>query len=291
VRRLARQLGIDVHDVPGSGPGGRISSDDVMAYAKSVIGGAGREAAAPRRAPSLPDFSKWGEVEVKPMSAIRRAAAHHLVEAWRAPHVTQHDEADITSLEALRGRYAKRVEAGGGRLTVTAILLKLAAAALRRFPQFNASLDMAAEQVVYKKYVHIGVAVDTEHGLLVPVIRHVDRKSIVELAAELAQAAERARNRKLSTDDMQGGCFTITNLGGIGGTAFTPIINDPEVAILGVSRARTSPVYIDGQLQPRLILPLSLSYDHRLIDGAGAARFLRWMAEALEHPLLALLEG
>jgi pyruvate dehydrogenase E2 component (dihydrolipoamide acetyltransferase) len=225
------------------------------------------------------------------MSNVRRKTAEHLSQSWTAPHVTNHDRADITELEKLRKRYGKKAESAGGKLTMTAIALKIVASALKVFPQFNASIDMESREIVLKKYIHIGVAVDTERGLLVPVIRDVDRKNIIDLSVELTQAAERARARKLGLDDMQGGSFTITNLGGIGGTSFTPIVNWPEVAILGISRGHKSPVWTDGQFVPRLMLPLSLSYDHRLIDGADAARFLRWLAEAFENPFLLSLEG
>ncbi|MGH7451592.1 MAG: 2-oxo acid dehydrogenase subunit E2, partial [bacterium] len=293
-RRFAREIGIDINTVPGSGPGGRISIEDVKAFARQV----NQQKAAPRvgfaviEPESLPDFTKWGEVERKPMSKIRQATARHLSFAWATiPHVTQFDKADITELEKLRKQYGKKVEASGGKLTVTAILLKIISAALKVFPQFNASIDMAKHEIVYKKYYHIGVAVDTEHGLLVPVIRNVDRKNIIALSVELTQVAEKARNRKLSLDDMQGGNFSISNLGGIGGTGFTPVVNAPEVAILGISRGQMEPIYLNGNFEPRLMLPLSLSYDHRLIDGADAARFLRWVAEAIEQPFRIVLEG
>jgi len=283
-RRTARELGVDISQVHGSGPGGRISIDDVKTYARSVIT---TGAAAGFRAPQgpLPDFTRWGEVEYRPMRAVRRKTAEHMAYAWSSvPHVTQFDKADITDLEALRKQFSKRVEAAGGKLTITAIVLKVVAAALKQFPQFNASVDMANEQVIYKKYVNLGVAVDTEFGLLVPVIRDVDRKGIAQLAAELAQAAEKAKARKLAPEDMQGGCFSISNLGGIGGTYFTPIVNAPEVAILGLSRSQMEPVWRDEEFEARLVMPLSLSYDHRVIDGADAIRFLRWIAEALEQP-------
>lgn len=294
VRRFAREIGIDINTVPGSGPGGRISIEDVKAFAKQL----NQQKAAPAAAftgivaESLPDFTKWGEVERQPMSKIRQATARHLSFAWATiPHVTQFDKADITELEKLRKQYGKKVEAAGGKLTITAILLKIISAALKVFPQFNASIDMAKSEIIYKKYYHLGVAVDTEHGLLVPVIRNVDRKNIIALSVELTQAAEKARNRKLSLDDMQGGNFSISNLGGIGGTGFTPVVNAPEVAILGISRGQMEPVYLNGNFEPRLMLPLSLSYDHRLIDGADAARFLRWVAEAIEQPFRVVLEG
>ena len=240
----------------------------------------------------LPDFGQWGEIEREPMSNVRRITAERLSHAWSTiPHVTQFDKADITDVERWRKEFGARAEAAGGKLTPTAIIVKIAAAALKVFPQFNASIDAPGNEVIYKKYCHIGVAVDTDRGLLVPVIRDVDQKNIIELAVELGQIAEKARNRKITPEDMQGGCFTISNLGGIGGTGFTPIVNPPEVAILGVARGSYEPVFADGKFAPRLLLPLSLSYDHRLIDGADGARFLRWMAEALENPFLLVLEG
>lgn len=291
VRRRARELGIDIHDVPGTGAKGRISVEDVVSYAKQII--VGRSApGAPSAAPPLPDFSRWGAVEREPMRGVRRKTAQHLTTSWTTiPHVTQCDVADATDLEALRKRYAPRAEAAGGKLTVTAIALKVVASALKVFPEFNTSVDIEREEIVRKSYVHVGVAVDTPHGLLVPVIRDVDRKNIVELAVELAAMSDKARGRKLSLEEMEGGSITITNLGGIGGTYFTPIINHPEVAILGISRARMEPVYRDGELVPRLMLPLSLSYDHRVIDGANAIRFLRWVVEALEQPFVLSLDG
>jgi pyruvate dehydrogenase E2 component (dihydrolipoamide acetyltransferase) len=226
------------------------------------------------------------------MRAVRRATAEHVARAWSAvPHVTQCDKADVTHLEELRERHAARVEKAGGKLTVTSIVLKVVAAALRQFPQFNASIDVAAQQIIQKKYVHVGIAVDTDRGLLIPVIRDADRKNIVDLSIELAQAAERARAGKTGLEEMQGGCFTITNLGGIGGTYFTPIVRHPELAILGISRARKEPVWTDDGFEPRLMLPLSLSYDHRGIDGADGIRFLRWIVDALEQPFLLSLLG
>jgi pyruvate dehydrogenase E2 component (dihydrolipoamide acetyltransferase) len=285
VRRLARELGVDIRRVQGSGPGGRISDEDVRAFVRNVMAGGG--GAAPAAPSALPDFTKWGEVERKPMSNIRRKTAEHLSNAWnQIPHVTQHDKADITAVEELRKKYAPQAEKAGGKLTMTAIALKIAATALQRFPQFNASVDMARNEIVYRKSVHVGVAVDTPRGLLVPVIRDVDRKGIIELAGDLAKISEKARSGKLSIDEMQGGGFTITNLGGIGGTSFTPIVNWPEVAILGISRGAFEPVYDGTNFQPRLMLPLSLSYDHRVIDGADGARFLRWVAEAFEQPFV-----
>ncbi len=301
VRRFAREVGVDIYEVKGSGPGGRIIEDDIKAYAKALLSAVATAAQAPPRAghfaqPQLPDFAKWGKVERVSMRGVRRKTAEHLAEAWNTiPHVTQHDRADITELEHLRARFAPKAEEAGGKMTVTAIALKVCSAALKVFPQFNASIDLDKEEIVYKQYINIGVAADTDRGLLVPVIRDVDKKNIVELAVELSQLSKKARDKKITAEDMQGGTFTITNLGGIGGVGFTPIVNHPEVAILGLSRSRMEPEWIPekdgGKFEPRLILPLSLSYDHRLIDGADAARFLRWIAEAFEQPFLLSVQG
>lgn len=298
VRQLAREIGVDITEVEGSGPSGRITFDDVKRHAREArMHAAAQPALGAAPQIPLPDFSKWGEVERQAMNAVRRATARQMGYAWTIPHVTQNDKADITSLEKLRQRFSQRVEKLGGKLTTTAVALKIIAGALKQFPKFAASIDLAAEEVILKKYVHIGVAVDTERGLVVPVIRDVDKKNILELSVELAQAAEKARNRKLGPQDLEGGVFTITNLGGIGGTFFSPIINAPQVAILGIARSQYEPVYrpgadgAQGTFEPRLMLPLSLSYDHRIIDGADAARFLRWLAEAFEQPFLLSLEG
>jgi len=296
-RRLAREIGVDIYAVKGTGPGGRISEDDVKAHAKALVTAVATAAQAPPRAghfiePKLPDFAKWGKIERVSMRGVRRKTAEHLAESWNTiPHVTQHDRADITELEQLRARFAPKAEQAGGKMTVTAIALKVCAAALKVFPQFNATIDMEKQEIIYKQYINIGVAADTDRGLLVPVIRDVDKKNIVELAVELSQLSQKARDKKITVADMEGGTFTITNLGGIGGTAFTPIVNHPEVAILGLSRSRMEPEWIGGKFEPRLILPLSLSYDHRLIDGADAARFLRWVAEAFEQPFLLSVQG
>ncbi len=296
VRRLAREVGVDIYEVKGTGPGGRISEDDVKARAKALLAAAAAAQAQPGAgrlaAPQLPDFAKWGKTERVSMRGVRRKTAEHLAESWiTIPHVTQHDRADITELEQLRARFAPRAEEAGGKMTVTAIALKVCAAALKVFPQFNASIDIEKEEIIYKQYIHIGVAADTDRGLLVPVIRDVDKKNIVELAVELSQISKKAREKKLTPADMEGGTFTITNLGGIGGVGFTPIVNHPEVAILGISRSRIEPEWINNKFEPRLILPLSLSYDHRLIDGADAARFVRWVAEAFEQPFLLSVQG
>jgi pyruvate dehydrogenase E2 component (dihydrolipoamide acetyltransferase) len=290
VRRMARELGVDIDQVAGSGDGGRISVEDVKAHAKRLVTGAGRSGGVADV--PLPDFSRWGEIERQPMRAVRRKTAEVLSAAWASvPHVTQFDLADITALEEQRKKHAKEVEAAGGNLTVTAIAVKVVAVALRKFPQFNSSVDMAASEIVLKKYVNVGLAVDTDRGLLVPVIRNADRKNIVQISVELSELSEKARNRKIALEEMQGGTFSISNLGGIGGTYFTPIINAPEVAILGVSRATLQPRFDNGTFVPKLMLPLSLSYDHRVIDGADGIRFLRWVAEALEQPFLLALNG
>ena len=293
VRRLARELDVDITKVSGSGKAGRVSFGDVKSFLQRALPASnGASNGIAFSAAPLPDFSKWGETERTPMSGIRKATADQMARSWNTiPHVTQFDKADITELENLRKQFAKKAEAVGGKLTVTAIALKVAAAALKKFPQFNASIDMATSEIVLKKYVHIGVAVDTDRGLLVPVIRDVDQKNILELTAELAQVSEKARSKKTSLADMQGGCFTITNLGSIGGTAFTPIVNSPEVAILGMARGGIEPVWNGSSFEPRQMLPLSLSYDHRAIDGADGARFLRFIASALEQPFLLSLEG
>ena len=293
VRRLAREVGVDVNEVAGTGSGGRVSMEDVKNHAQRLLtDSSGYHMAAEPLAVSLPDFTRWGEVEREPMSSVRRATAEHMAQAWSTiPHVTQHAKVDITALERLRKRYTSRSEAAGGKLTITAIALKVAATALKLFPQFNASLDLANQEIVYKQFYHIGVAVDTDRGLLVPVIRDVDQKSLIELSSELTELAEKARTKKTTLAEMQGGTFTITNLGGIGGSHFSPIINAPEVAILGLARSAIEPQYVDGQFEPRLMLPISLSYDHRLIDGADGARFIRWIVEALEEPFLLALGG
>jgi pyruvate dehydrogenase E2 component (dihydrolipoamide acetyltransferase) len=287
VRRFARELGVDIAQVPGTGPGGRIGQADVSAYVKGLM--TSGSSSGPRTFAALPDFSKWGTVESKPMSNIRRKTAEHLSQAWQAPHVTQHDKADLSGFESFREAFGGRVEKAGGKLTITAVIIKLLATGMDRFPQFASSVDMANDAIVYKQYRNIGVAVDTPNGLLVPVIRDVNTKTITQIAIELGTISQKARDKKLSLDEMSGGVMTVTNLGGIGGTSFTPIVNQPEVAILGLSRGGIEPVWQDGQFVPRPMLPLSLSYDHRVIDGADAARFLRFIAEALEQPLTMVL--
>ena len=293
VRKFARELGVDIGQVKGNGPGGRISVDDVKRYTKGMLqSGSGIHPATTRRAQPLPDFTKWGDVERIAMSNNRKSIAEHMSRSWATiPHVTQHDKADITRLEQLRKVWASKAEKMGGKLTPTAMLMKITATALKAFPQFNASIDIGNSELISKKYIHIGVAVDTPKGLVVPIIRDVDKMNILRIAVELTDIAARARVGKIGLDEMQGGTFTITNLGGIGGSYFTPIINYPEVAILGIGRAGIEPVYQEHEFVPRLFMPLSLSYDHRVIDGANAARFVRWIAEAIEEPLLLALEG
>lgn len=295
VRLFARELGVNLRQVKGTGPRGRISKADVKRWVKNQLqaGPVNTSAATVVLGmPELPDFSQWGAIHTEKMTPVRRATALQMHRAWsQIPHVTQFDQADITEVEVFRKARAKQVEAAGGKLTITAILLKLCGLALKRFPKFNASLDLKNEQIIYKDYVNIGVAVDTPRGLLVPVLREVDRKGVTHLSVELGDIAQKARDRKLGSEDLQGAGFSISNLGGLGTTYFTPIVNWPEVAILGVGRAQTQAIWRESQFVPRQIMPLSLSYDHRLIDGADAARFLRFLVEALESPLMLLMEG
>lgn len=304
VRRLARELGADINVITGSGPGGRITDTDVKEFVKgarrqprAAEQGAQPKEAAPARAvgqgktTGMPDFGRWGEVEHAPISTVRRITAESTAQSWDiVPHVTQFDKSDITHLQGFMDRHAKAVERSGGKLTITIILLKVIAEALKRFPRFNASIDLDRDEIIFKKYVHIGLAVDTERGLLVPVVRDVDQKSLMDLAVEVLDLAERARNKRVTPDELEGGTFTISNQGGIGGTDFTPIVLWPQAAILGVSRASVEPKYISGEFKPRTILPLSLSYDHRIIDGADAARFLRWVCDSLENPFAMYME-
>lgn len=283
VRRIAREMGVDLTEIEGSGPGNRISAEDVKKHAEGAEGET--TAATPAKEVKLPDFSKWGPTTTEDMSRIRSITAKNVTQSWQTvPHVTQHDEADMTNLEEFRNNYQNKVEKAGGKLTVTAILLKIVSYALQKFPQFNASLDYKNEKIIYKHYFNVGIAVDTPQGLLVPVIQDVNKKSLKELSVELTEIAKKARDKKISLDELQGGNFTISNLGGIGGTAFSPIIFPPQVAILGVSRAQYKPVYVGDEFKKRMIIPLSLSYDHRVIDGADGARFLRWICDVIEDP-------
>lgn len=290
VRRTARELGVAIGDVPGSGPKGRITQADVHDYVRKRLSG---EAAAAGPAQSaagedarLPDFSRWGPVRTEKLDTVRRLTAESTGLSWRlAPQVTQFDEADITDLQDFLAAHAEKVEKKGGKLTITAVILKICAVALSRFARFNASIDMQNGALIYKDYIHIGMAVDTPRGLLVPVIRDVPSKNIFELAAEIVDLAQRARNKKIKPEEFEGGTFTISNQGGIGGRGFTPVILWPQAAILGVSRARRMLTEKQGDFLPRTILPLCVTYDHRIVDGADAARFLDWICRSLENPM------
>ena len=290
VRVFARELGVDLLQVTGSEQGGRITRADVQKFVKAALTAgaatAGSNVGAGNGLNLLPwpkvDFAKFGEIDTQPLSRIQKISGANLARNWAMiPHVTQFDQADITGLEALRVQLNKENEKSGIKLTMLAFLIKASAAALKQFPQFNASLDASGENLVLKKYFHIGFAADTPNGLVVPVIRDVDRKGVLQIAQETAELARKARDGKLGPADMQGGCFSISSLGGIGGTAFTPIINAPEVAILGVSKSSMQPVWNGSAFEPRLTLPLSLSYDHRVIDGAAAARFTSYLGNVL----------
>ena len=293
VRRLARELGVDIHAVAGSGHDGRISPADVHAHVKQRLTAAASASRPPDvggRHPTLPDFSRWGPIRTAKVETVRRLTAENTGTAWRLiPHVTQFDEADITDVDAFIGRHARQAEKRGGKLTLTAVVMKICAAALMRFPVFNASIDLENEQLIFKDYVHTGLAVDTSRGLLVPVIRNVQDKGIIDLAVEVVDMAQRARDRKIKPEEFEGATFTISNQGGIGGVNFTPVVVWPQAAILGLSRARRLPRERDGQFVARTLLPLSLSYDHRIADGADAARFLDWIARSLEQGLTTLL--
>jgi pyruvate dehydrogenase E2 component (dihydrolipoamide acetyltransferase) len=300
VRLFARELGVDLAQVTGSERGGRIGKEDVRKFVKSALAGASAGGAVAGGGLGLlpwpkVDFAKFGAIETRPLSRIQKLSGANLARNWAMiPHVTQHDDADITELEALRvalnEENAKAIAKGvGAKLTMLAFLMKASAVALRKFPTFNASLDASGENLVLKQYFHIGFAADTPNGLVVPVVRDVDRKGVIEIAKESGELAAKAREGKLGPAEMQGGCFTISSLGGIGGTSFTPIVNAPEVAILGVSKSAMRPVWDGSTFQPRLILPLSLSYDHRVVDGAAAARFTAYLAQLLGDLRRALL--
>lgn len=291
VRKLARELGVNLAQLSGSGVKGRITHEDVKAWVKRIISGGAVGGGAGAALPKVPsvDFAAFGPVEVKPLTRVQKIAGPRLHAAWvNLPHVTQFDEADITDLEDARAKLKQRAVQQGIKLTPLAFLVRACVRALNEFPKFNVSLDESGQNLVYKKYLHIGFAADTPNGLLVPVIRDADLRDVYEIARMLAELSEKARTGKLSGSEMQGGCFTISSLGGIGGTAFTPIINAPEVAILGVSRAAMKPVFRDGVFVPRMMLPLSLSYDHRVIDGADAVRFTTFLVETLADPRVLL---
>jgi pyruvate dehydrogenase E2 component (dihydrolipoamide acetyltransferase) len=285
LRKIARELGIDLSKIRGSERGGRIVMADLRAYIqrlqKLAAQPKGGAVGTPRPAVEQIDFSKWGEITKKPMSPLRKTIARRMVENWNAvPHVTQFDEVDITELNDLRKKFSPAYEKKGAKLTLTPLVIKTVVAALKKHPTFNSSLDEVADEIVLKEYFHIGVAVDTEHGLFVPVIRNADKKSLLELSQEVNALAEKARDRKLSLEEMQGGTFSISNQGGIGGAHFTPIVNKPEVAILGLGRGALKPVVRGGKVEPRLMMPIAISYDHRVIDGGTAARFTVDLIEA-----------
>jgi pyruvate dehydrogenase E2 component (dihydrolipoamide acetyltransferase) len=303
VRRFARDVGVDIRMVEGSGPSGRISEEDVKRHARtratrpaappSDAAERARPAAGPApEAPPLPDFSQWGPVEREPLSRLRRTVARNMATSWeQIPHVTLHHWADVTAIEEMRQQYKDRARAAGGNLTLSVVMIKIAAAALRAHPKFNSSLDLASSELVLKRYYNVGVAVDTDRGLVVPVIRDVDEKNIIEISIELNRIAERARTNELTLEEMRGATFTVTNLGSLGTGHFSPIINYPEVAVLGLGRAERVPVWEEGQWKPRLRLPMSITFDHRVIDGADGARFMQWIADAVQKPLMLALEG
>jgi pyruvate dehydrogenase E2 component (dihydrolipoamide acetyltransferase) len=289
IRRLARELGIELARVHGSARGGRITMEDLRAYIQRLQRLAAQPKATPGAAPAKPapesiDFSKWGSVTKKPLSPLRQVIARRMTENWNAiPHVTQFDDADITGLLALRKKYVEAYEKKGARLTVTSFVLNAVAETLKKHPIFNSSLDEAANEIVFKEYVHIGIAVDTEAGLIVPVLRDADKKDLVQLSKDLEELATKARERKVSGEDLKGGSFTISNQGGIGGAHFTPIVNKPEVAILGLGKGAAKAVVRDNKIEVRTMLPIGLSYDHRVIDGGAAARFTVDLIKAIEN--------
>jgi len=293
VRRFAREIGIDLEQIPGSGPHGRVSKDDVKAYSRklnteSTVGPVPGVA----HVPALPDFTRWGAVERKKMSVIRAKTAEHMTLSWsQVPHVTIYDKADISELEQLRKKYAPLAEKAGGKLTMAVMVCKIVAHALRKFPIFNASADISTREIIFKQYVNLGVAVNTQRGLMVPAIRDADKKNMVQLAKEIQELATKCRDGKIKLEEIEGSTFTVTNLGRICGEYFTPIMNYPEVAILGIGRAGDEARVVEGQVVPRTMLPLSLSFDHRVVDGADGAAFLGWIRDAIEEPLVLALEG
>jgi pyruvate dehydrogenase E2 component (dihydrolipoyllysine-residue acetyltransferase) len=310
VRKFAREIGVDLSAVSGSGPGGRISEEDVKQHARRVLAGLGGAGATSEAAPEtsgaaagggsvlyepreLPDFTQFGDVRRERLSRLRRTVARNMTQSWtEIPHVTLQRSADITEMEELRQRYKADAKAAGGNLTVSVFILKILAGALKAHPLLGTSLDMETHELIYKDYVHIGVAVDTERGLVVPAIRNVDEKNIIELSVELNEMAERARTNKLTLDDSRGGMFTLTNLGSLSTGYFSPVVNPPEVGVLGLGRAQWTPVLDENkEWQPRLMMPMSLSHDHRVVDGADGARFMQWIVDAIDNPMLLALEG
>ena len=299
VRRLARELGIALEDVPTADPSGRVTIEDILNYQKLLSEEKTASPSAVLTQDSATDIQpekisserdSFGPIITEPMSTIRKKTAEQMDISWRVPQVTHFDKANITQLEELRNQLSEKYKPQGIRISILSFLIKVSAEALKRFPKFNASIEPEKEIIIYKKYYNIGIAVDTEYGLLVPVVRDVDKKNIVQISKEIQELAERARSRKLTIEEFQGGTFTISNLGGLGGIGFTPIVNHPQIAILGVSKSSMEPVYKNGSFIPQLMLPLSLSYDHRLIDGAETARFLRWICKALENPWSMFIE-
>jgi len=295
VRQLARNIGVDLSGITGTGPGGRITADDVQRHVREqtsrpVIVQMSPEAA--RERVSLPDFAQWGEVTREPLTRLRRTVMRNMTQSWaEIPHAHIYHHADVTAMEALRQQHRERARAAGGNLTISVMILKVVAAALRAHPRINASIDTDSNELILKRYIHLGVAVDTERGLVVPKIEHVDQKNIIDLSVELNEIAERARNNALTIEEQRGATFTVTNLGSLGTGYFDPIINWPEIAILGLGRAETVPVYENGEWKPRLRMPLSFGMDHRIIDGADGARFMSWIVEAIKNPLIMALEG
>ena len=293
VRRFAREIGIDLSAVTGTGPYGRIFKDDVKAYSRKLNA---ERSAGPvpgvAHVPELPDFTRWGEVDRKKMSVIRTKTAEHMTLSWsQVPHVTIYDKADISDLEQLRKKYAGLAEQEGGKLTMAVMVCKIVAHALRRFPIFNSSADMASREIILKSYVHLGIAVNTDRGLMVPAVRDADKKNMIQLAKEIQELAAKCREGKIKLEEIEGSTFTVTNLGRVCGEYFTPIVNYPEVGILGVGRAGEEARVVKGEVVPRTMLPLSLSFDHRVIDGADGAAFLGWIRDAIQEPLVLALEG
>ena len=285
VRKFARELGVDLAQVPATGSQGRVLEEDIKAYVKRVLASGGTGGGGGISQPNLPDFSKWGVIEKLPLKGVRKATAEGMQRNWAlVPHVTQFDAADITGTETARKKFQDARKGQPGKITMTILAIKAVTKVLAEFPHFASSIDMTRGEIIQKKARHIGIAVDSPNGLMVPVLKDTDQKSLVQLATELEGLAEKVRSRKISMDEMQGGVFTITNLGGIGGTSFTPIVNWPEVAILGISKAKQELQMVDGQIEARLMMGLSLSYDHRVIDGADGARFMRRLCDVLSNP-------
>ncbi|MEI7925652.1 MAG: 2-oxo acid dehydrogenase subunit E2, partial [Chloroflexota bacterium] len=298
VRHFAREVGIDLRGIAGTGPGGRITEDDVKRHAREqttrpvIVQLSSTPAGAEVERTPLPDFGQWGEVTREPLSRLRRTVVRNMAQSWsEIPHVHLYHHADITALEELRQQWKARAQAAGGNLTISVMLLKIVAAALKAHPRINASIDTDTNELILKKYIRLGVAVDTDRGLVVPKIENVDQKNIIDLSVELNEIAGRARDNALTIEEQRGATFTITNLGSLGTGYFDPIINWPEIAILGLGRAEQTPVWIDGEWKPQLRMPLSFGMDHRIIDGADGARFMSWIVEAIKNPMIMALEG